>query len=58
MSEDKRCQKNQSAKMDLMILQDNDYIKPMSIGAIKGHFSVLVVNSKEIENLKISQNKF
>lgn len=52
MSEDKRCQKNQSAKMDLMILQDNDYIKPMSIGAIKGHFSVLVVNSKEIENLK------
>ncbi|KAI4547307.1 hypothetical protein MG293_003862 [Ovis ammon polii] len=31
VSEDKRCQKNQSAKMDLMILQDNDYIKPSEI---------------------------
>lgn len=29
-SEDKRCQRNQSAKMDLMILHDKDCIKTMS----------------------------
>lgn len=38
--------------MDLMILQDNDYIKPVSMWCHKGHFSVLLVNSKEIENSK------